>query len=396
MSSPTMEKTYARRLAVVVGAVVFVDTLFYAAVVPLLPTLAHQLHLSKFSAGVLTASYAVGTFIGSLPGGWLTVRIGPQRTVYVGLSLLAVSTLAFGWLHDVVALDTARLIEGIGGACTWAGGLVWVTAGVPPEQRGGAMGGALGAAIAGSLFGPIIGTIASGIGRGLAFSGVVVLAVLLIDQARRLPDVHTPSTQRLRDIGPALAGTGAGMACWLVALPAIDSGVLGVLGSLRLHRLGATATAIGGTFLISAGVEALLTPVVGRLSDRRGRLAPLRFGLAGTAAALACFTLPDTAAGLAVLIVMTGAIVAAFWAPAMAMLSETAESGGLEQGYAAALMNMAWALGQMAGAGVGGAMAKAAGDVVPMMAAAGLAIVTLAMLTRRRARGLAYARGPGA
>jgi MFS family permease len=371
---------------VVVGAIILVDTLFYAAVVPLLPTLAHQLSLSKFSAGVLTASYAVGTLIGSLPGGLLTVRIGPKRTVYVGLTLLAVSTLAFGWLHNIVALDAARLIEGVGGACSWAGGLVWVTAEVPADQRGGAMGGVVGAAIAGSLFGPVIGTIASGIGRAAAFSGVVVLALVLIDQARRLPDVKARSTQRLRDIRPALAGTGAGMAAWLVALPAVASGLLGVLGSLRLHELGATATAIGGTFLVSAGVEALLSPAVGRLSDRRGRLAPLRFGLAGTAVALACFTLPNTAAGLAGLIVLTGAIVAAFWAPAMAMLSEAAESGGLEQGYAAALINMAWALGQMTGAGVGGALAKAAGDAVPMLTAAGLAVLTLLALRPARSR----------
>ena len=381
-----------RRLAFVAGAVVFVDTLFYAAVTPLLPTLAHQLSLSKFSAGVLTASYAVGTFVGSLPGGLLTVRIGPKRTVYVGLLLLAGSTLAFGWLHNVVALDVARLIEGVGGACSWTGALVWVTADVPTDQRGAAMGGALGAAIAGSLVGPVVGTVASGIGRGLAFSGVVVLALLLMDQARRLPDVPTHSTQRLRDILPALAGTGAGMASWLVALPAIDSGALNVLGSLRLHRLGAAATAIGATFLVSSAVEAVLTPAVGRLSDRRGRLAPLKFALAGTAVALVCFTLPDTVVGLSALIVATAAIMAAFWAPAMAMLSEAADAGGLEQGYAAALMNMAWALGQMLGAGVGGAMAKAAGDAVPMAVAAGLAIFTLVMLNVRRARRPAIAR----
>jgi len=42
-----------RRLVRAIGAVVFVDTMFYAAIAPLLPTLAHELHLSKLSAGVI-------------------------------------------------------------------------------------------------------------------------------------------------------------------------------------------------------------------------------------------------------------------------------------------------------------------------------------------------------
>ena len=41
-----------RLLFLVAGAIVFVDTMFYAAVAPLLPTLTRELHLSKASAGV--------------------------------------------------------------------------------------------------------------------------------------------------------------------------------------------------------------------------------------------------------------------------------------------------------------------------------------------------------
>ncbi len=366
-----------------VGAVVFVDTMFYAAIAPLLPTLAHQLHLSKLSAGVMTACYPVGTFFGSLPGGLLTVRIGPKRTVYAGLALLAGSTLAFGWLHSAPALDVARLAEGVGGACSWSGALAWIVAESPPAQRGRAMGGTVGAAIGGALFGPVIGTVAGATGRGPAFSGVVVLAVLLIDQSRRVPLVHTPSAQRLRDIRGALAGTGAPRAVWLVMLPSLASGVLNVLAPLRLHRLGAATAAIGATYLVSSAVEAVLSPAAGRLSDRRGPLVPVKAGLAGTTVALACFTVPGSALGLAALVVVIGAVIAGFWAPAMTMLSDAAEVGGLEQGFAAALVNMAWAAGQTVGAVAGGAIAKTAGDGVPMGATAGLCVVTLLFVGRR-------------
>lgn len=368
-----------RRLVVVVGAIVFVDTMFYAAIAPLLPGLAHSLHLSKLSAGVMTASYPLGTLVAALPGGVLAVRIGPKRTVYVGLALLAGSTLAFGFLNQPALLDLARFAEGVGGACSWAGGLAWIVAEAPPARRGALIGGALGAAIAGALLGPVIGTIATGIGRGPAFSAVVLLSLVLMIEAGRLPSVHTDSGQGLRDVGRALGGRGVAIGIWLVALPAVASGLLNVLGPLRLHGLGAVAAAIGATFLAGAAVEALLSPVLGGLSDRRGRMLPLRFGLTGATVLLACFTLPQSAALLAVLIVAIATTLGAFWAPAMAMLSDAAERWGLDQALAAALMNLAWAGGQIFGSAAGGAIAQAFGDAVPMLLTSGLSVVTLAL-----------------
>ena len=374
-----------RRLVLVIGAVVFVDTMFYAAIAPLLPALAHELRLTKLSAGVMTAAYPIGTLVGSLPGGVLAVRVGPRATVYSGLGLLAGSTLAFGLLNNPAGLDAARFVEGVGGACTWAGGLTWLVVEAPAGRRGGLIGGALGAAIAGALFGPVLGTVASAIGRGPAFSIVVVAAVALIDQTRRLPLHHAPSGQGVRHVLRAFADGSVRVAAWLTALPAIASGVLNVLGPLRLHRLGAGAAMIGATYLVAAGIEALVTPVVGRLSDRRGRLLPMRVGLLAAGGGMACFVLPSRTWLLAILIVAIATTLSAFWAPAMAWLSDAGEARGLEQGLAAALMNLAWAGGQILGSGVGGAVAKSAGDGVPTVAVAGLCALTLAILSARTA-----------
>jgi MFS family permease len=369
-----------RRLVVVIGAVVFVDTMFYAAIAPLLPPLAHSLHLSKLSAGVLTASYPIGTLAAALPGGLLAVRIGPKRAVYVGLGLLAGSTLAFGFVQNIVLLDAARLLEGVGGACSWAGGLAWIVAEAPPARRGALIGGAIGTAIGGQLFGPVIGTAANTIGRGPAFSAVVVLSLVLIVMARGVPLSHSRSGQGLRELRRALAGGRLWSGMWLVGLPAAASGVLNVLGPLRLHLFGAGAAAIGATYLGAYAAEAAVAPLIGRFSDRRGRIIPMRLGLAVTIVLLACFTLPRAATALAVLIVAVAATLGAFWAPAMAMMSETAEECGLDQGLAAALMNLAWAIGVTGGAGVGGAIAKAAGDGPPVFLLAGLFGVTLVVL----------------
>jgi MFS family permease len=372
-----------RQLVVVIGAIVFVDTMFYAAIAPLLPSLAHELHLSKLSAGVMTASYPLGTLLGSLPGGMLAARAGPKTAVVTGLGLLACSTLAFGFLGSAVLLDLARLIEGVGGACSWAGGIAWIAEETPPERRGTLIGSALGAAIGGALFGPIIGTIATATGRGPAFSGVVVVALVLIVAAQRLHSDHIRSDQGMRHLGDALRSSAVVVGMWLVALPAIASGMLNVLAPLRIHRLGGSAAAVGAAFLVAAGVEAVVSPLIGRISDRRGRLLPLRFGLAATSALLLCFTFLETPALVGAFVVVVAAALGTFWAPAMAMLSDAAERRGLDQGLAAALMNLAWAGGQILGSGVGGGVAKAAGDGLPLAVAAGLCAVTLAMLVLR-------------
>ena len=173
---------------------------------------------------------------------------------------------------------------------------------------------------------------------------------------------------------------------WLVALPAIASGTMNVLGPLRLGQLGAGAAGIGATFLIAAAVEAAMSPAVGHVSDRRGRMLPLRVGLGATSIALLFFTVPQTAALLAVVIVLETVGLGTFWAPAMAMLSDAADSYGVSQGYAMALINLAWAAGQVVGAGGGGALAKASGDAVPFVISAVLCAATLGLMVIRPVR----------
>ena len=376
-----------RLLFLVAGAIVFVDTMFYAAVAPLLPSLSRELHLSKASAGVLTAGYAIGTLIGAIPGGMLAERAGPRITLYTGLGLMGASSLAFGLVDNIVLLDAARILQGLGGACTWAGALAWLIAEVPAQRRGSAIGGALAAGIGGALFGPVIGTLAHALGRAPVFTAVVLLAGVLAVAVAILPSPsrrpsgygHTRLLDQLRR--PLIA-----LSMWLVALPAIASGTMNVLGPLRLSELGAGAAGIGATFLIAAGVEAAMSPAVGQVSDRRGRILPLRVGLAVSAVALLLFTVPQTAVLLAVVIVLETVGLGTFWAPAMAMLSDAADSYGVGQGYAMALINLAWAAGQIAGAGGGGALAKAAGDAVPFAIAAALCAATLGLMLVRPVR----------
>ena len=371
-----------RRLVLTISAVLFADTMFYAAIAPLLPELVRELHLSKLSAGLMTASYPLGTLLASLPAGVAATRLGGKATVLAGLGMLAGSTIAFAFLGNAAALDAARFVEGVGGAFSWTGGLAMLIDAAAPEQRGAVIGRALAAAVAGALVGPVIGTLAAAVGRPLAFSAVVVIVALLISAVRSLPASPAGPQPDARSAIRALGDRDVLVPMWLILLPAMVAGAFDVLAPLRLHHLGLDALGVGAAFLLAAAAEAILSPFVGRLSDRRGRLPPLRAGLLLATALLLCFTLPRSPWQLAGLVVLMGVALGAVWTPALALLSDACERRGLGQALVGALTNLAWAGGMILGSAGGGGVARATSDGFSTAIIAALCLGTLAVIFR--------------
>jgi MFS family permease len=374
-----------RRLLLLTGAVVLVDTMFFSALTPLLPHYVRELDLGKAGAGALQAMYPLGALVASIPAGIAATRLGVKPTVLIGLSLLALTTVAFGLADSVWALDLARFLQGISSAFSWTGALAWLVAAAPAARRGQLIGSAFGAAVAGALFGPVLGAVASFTGTGPAFGAVAGLALVLAAVAAATPAATPERPQPIRALFDAfrhnrLIQTGF----WLCLLPALCFGTLSVLAPLRLSDLGWGAAAVGATYLVSAAFEAAWAPVLGRLSDRHGRLPPLMGALAASAVVALLLPWPQDALVLAFLVVCAGFAFASFWTPAMSLVTDAAEASGLEYGYAFALINIAWAPGQAGGAAIGGAVASVTSDAVPYFGLTVLCLVTLAALLRYR------------
>ena len=370
-----------RRLLVLVSAIVFVDTMLYAALTPLLPDYADEFGLSKGAAGVLVAVYAVGVLAGAVPAGISAARLGPKRVSLAGLVVVAGASVVFAFAGDVWTLGAARFLQGVGSALAWAGGLAWLISAAPRGRRGELLGTAFGAAIFGVLFGPVVGAVASFVGTEATFTAVGLLALGVAVVGIREPGVagEEPSfaavRRALRD-GRFVCGL------WLMTLPALLFGILVVLATLDLSRLGWGAAAIGTLFFSTAAVEMVVAPLVGRLVDRRGALLPVRAALtAGVAVALALAWAEDPVliAGLALVASISWGTL---FTPGMAILSASAEQVGLPQALAFGLMNAAWAGGAMVGPGVGGAVGGAFGDAAAYGLGAVACAATLVVLTR--------------
>lgn len=365
-----------RRLLILVSTMVFFDVAFYAAIAPLLPGYVAHFGLTKAEAGILVAAYAAGALLAALPAGAVATRVGPRRTVIAGLLLLGGSSAVFGFGREIAVLDLARFSQGVAGALIWSGALTWLITTAPPERRGSVIGTALGTAVAGALVGPILGAIAAEVGTRAVFGAVLGVSLLLAAMAARLPEAGPPERQPLREVGEAILTRPILTATAFVAVPSLMFGAVEVLVPLRISELGGGHVVIAGGFIAGAALEAGLSPVVGRYSDRVGRRLPFVLGTAICACAMAAIAAAQALGPVLGALILTSLGAGFCFAPALTTLSETADSSRLHQGYASGLSNMAWAAGQAVGALAGGGIASVGGYALPSLAVAALLLST--------------------
>src|SRR3954447_1231730 len=375
-----------RKLLLLASIIVLVDTSFYAAITPLLPDLTDEFGLSKTGAGLLAAAYPLGTFAGGLPGGMMAARVGVRATVLFGLVLMTITSIVIAFANTILVLDLARFMQGFGSAAGWAGAMAWVAGAAPREKRGQMLGSVMGAAIAGALLGPVIGVGADLLGFEVVFCGVGVVGLVLIAWTLRTPGAKPLGDGSLKGLIGSLSNAEVRTGLLLVTVPGLLFGTMSVLGPLKLDELGATSAAIGATWLFPAGFEALVSPMAGRFSDKRGRLAPLLGGLVGGAITFAILPWPNTAVGLALVIILGSPVIGLLWAPSMAMLSDGADHVGLEQGLAFGLMNLTWAIGQSMGDIGGARLGQLAGDEVAYLVLSAVCLASFAALRIRAPR----------
>jgi len=371
-----------RRLIALVSTIIFLDSMLFGALTPLVPGYADDFGLSKLQAGLLIGAYGGGALVGGIPGGLLAGRHGPKRAVVLGLLALAAASVAFALASGPAALGLARFVQGLASTTTWSGALAWITAQAPRERRGQILGTTFSFAVLGAILGPTFGAVSAHVGIRTSFAvvGGVTFALAVVASVHRGTEPELAVTGGLPR---ALSDAGFLTGLWLNTLAAFFFGGLSLLAPLALSGQGFGSFAIAAVFLAAGLIETAANPLLGRFSDSRGRLVPIRLALTGSTLVAAVLAATDQRWILAVLVSVCGITFGGLFTPGMALISDRSEVVGLSQGLGFGLMNSAWALGQFSGPSISGALADGLGDAAPYLCCSALCALTLGVLTTR-------------
>ncbi len=371
-----------RRLLFLTCAIVLADTVFYGVLVPLVPYFSEEFGLTKSQVGVLTGSMGVGIIVGSVPGAYLTSKLGVKRTAILGLLLLVATSLPFGFVGEYWMLVALRLGEGFASALSWISAFTWVFAQAPEERRGQMLGTLISAAVVGALIGPALGGASGTVGIvpifvTVALLGLVVTLWTLLTPAPP-PDGNLPT---LHSLG-TLFRSRLSVALWLIALSPVLFSALAVLLPLEFARLGWGTAAIGVVFLLGAAAEATIHPLAGRWSDLAGYKPPILTALLVSFIILVALPWIMNPYTLALMVVLAAVFFNFPLAPGTALLTDGTEKLGLDPVVAFAATNFVWASGYAIGAPLGGFLADLGGNVLAYLSLAPVCLLTLALIRR--------------
>ena len=368
------------RLVLFLCASSAVQSLFFSALAPLLPSLEQRLGLSKAEAGLLVATFPVGQAVGALPLLLLASQVSVKRLALGGLVALALASAAFGFVSSYDALLVTRLLQGTAAAVCFSSGLVWLIDRTPVERHGELIGSVWGANAAGNAD-RRLGAVAF---RRPAAGPRAWLGLTLLS---RSPDLASPAGR----IRTTSARIGSSSRIPTAAPPS----ALGVVGRARSRLVGTifgrTTSAgscrlgpvgIAGTFFVAAGVGVAIRPIVGRWADRRGVSTALRHLLLAAVPTTLVVPLVDGRWVLGVCVVCAVVNYGVLMGPAMALVARSYEEG-VAQLLGFALVSLTVGIGFFVGSAVGGEIAHLVGDLVAYSLAAGACLAAAGMLVMR-------------
>jgi len=361
---------------------IFVDTVFYATLVPLVPYFTEELGLSKSAVGVLSGAFGAGVLLGSTPGGYLAARIGVKPTALGGLVLMSATSLLFGFVGEAWQLIVLRLAAGFGSALSWVAAFTWLVAQTSDDRRGQMVGTLMSAAVTGVLLGPVLGSVAATVGIPLVFALVAAvglsIALWTLTMPAPGPSPKSPFMQTFTavfrlDLAPGLL---------FIGLSPLLYSVLAVLAPLQLARLGWGAVAIGAVFFVAALFEAVVHPLLGRWTDRAGYRLPILTGLLASLAILLALPWATAAFLIAFLVILANVAFNFPLVPGTVLFTRSADKAGVEAALAFGATNFAWASGYAVGASLGGALADLGGDALSYLSLAAACLLALLLLRR--------------
>jgi MFS family permease len=366
-----------------VTAAMFIDAVFFALIAPLLPHYKDALSLDQIQVALLFAAHPAGTVLLALPAARLTRSRGSALTMTLGLGSLATAAIVFGLADSLPLLVACRFVQGASAALVWCAGLARLQGVAAPERRGAALGLAGSAAGAGSLFGPAFAALSTvlGIEATLFVLGTIAFTLAVgLFAVGELPDERRAEERPGRIERGAWRSAALARPFGVILVCGIVFGAVATIAPLRLAHLGAGVVLIAAAFALSALGEIFAAPYAGHVSDRVGRLKPIRFCLALAAPLLLIQGLAGSIPLAALAVACTGSVVGSLWPLATAFLGDESSRAGRPAADVFATSVIGWSVGLVSGSLLGAALVGASGDAAGYAALASICLLALAGL----------------
>jgi MFS family permease len=276
------------REVVVLTTVAFFVALGYGMVVPIIPVFAKSFGVTTFAATTVVSVFAAMRLIAATPGGRLVNIFGERLILWIGLSIVAISTLLAGLSQTFTQLLVLRGMGGLGSVMFSISSMSLLMRSVDSDKRGRASSTYQGGFLLGSLAGPAIGGLIVNTNIRAPFfiyAGTLVLAAFtayfalpkglgkpsINDSKSNSETMPVAQAMKLRSYWAAMvANLANGFSSFGLRVALIPLFVIEVLnGDPRLASLG---------FLVAAITQALMLWPAGRVSDLSSRKAAMLVG----------------------------------------------------------------------------------------------------------------------
>ncbi len=253
------------------------------ALLATLPLYADELGLGYTLISVISAAAAMGTLVTDVPAGAAIHRIGLKRSMYIGTTMVAISTFPLAFVEAPSLIVALRVFAGIGTALWGLSRHSFIASAIPVESRGQAIATFGGVMRIGTFGGPALGgAIATiwGLQSSFILTGfmsllaLVTVAIALPQTSQTAPAPKGGSRARWSIVRETLKTNAtdlmaAGIAQLLAQM--IRQGRQLLIPLIGANAAGLSAAQVGLVMTISAVVDMCMFFPAGYLMDRYGR-----------------------------------------------------------------------------------------------------------------------------
>lgn len=349
-------KTQSRVGLSLIYAIVFVSFFDVQSSFPIISPYAKALGASIALIGIIVGAYSALNLVGNLGAGFWIDRVGRKAPLITGLMIAGIALLLYPFVRDPYALLGLRALHGLGAALISPASLAYIGDTAKADSRGRAM------ALYGTSIGltsmfapPFAGMIRDRLGFGAVF---MLLSALMFMVAIPAYFFVSESWQREHrsssNVLPLLKNRRLVLAYVSAFCLLFSLGTLIVFLPLIGQAMQITSARVGFWFAAFGMAAVVIQLMLGRLSDRIGRLPVIVIGFGTLALSLLLLPLaPDWGTMIGVM-TMYGVGFGILFPAMTALIAD--ETDVSSRGTASGIYTAVYSLGSVAGTGLAGAL----------------------------------------